>query len=124
MTAEPPPEYQVGKGKPPLHSRFKPGNPGGRPPPRDMPAVLRAGLAKQVVVTGKNGKNRRIAKRDLGIARLADRFAEGDPAAIKLYLGLLLEFERRHPAEAVERPPFEETDKLVIEDLVARIRGE
>jgi hypothetical protein len=37
-------------------------------------------------------------RREIGTARVADRFAEGDQQALKLLLGLLLELERRAPA--------------------------
>jgi len=64
-----------------------------------------------------------ILEGDLGIARLADKFADGDPQATKLLFGLLLELERRSPPEPAERPPIEEADRIVIESLLARLRA-
>jgi Family of unknown function (DUF5681) len=121
MTVDTPESYKVGKGRPPLHTRFQKGNPGGRRRgSRNLRTVLHEALEKKTVVT-EGGKSRRISKRDLGIARLVDKFAEGDPLAPKL-LALMFELERRSPAEPTERPPFEEADKLVIENLLARLR--
>jgi hypothetical protein len=72
---------------------------------------------------GRQALPERIAKRDLGIGQLADKFAQADPAATKLVLGLLLEIERRAPPEADARPPLEEVDKLVIANFLARVGG-
>ncbi len=119
-------DYAVGYGKPPVHTRFKKGqsgNPRGRPRgPKRLVSLLLAALEKQVEVT-EGGRRRKIAKRELGIAQLADKFAKADPYATKLMLSLLLDIERRLPAEPVERPPLEEADKLVIENLLARLRA-
>jgi uncharacterized protein DUF5681 len=117
-------DYKVGRGKPPLHIRFKKGNPGGRPRhARNLRTLLQEALGKRVAVTTEGGRRRRIARRELGIDRLADKFAAGDPHAIKLLLCLLLEPERRTPPEPAERPPLDDADRIVIENLLARLRA-
>jgi hypothetical protein len=121
MTDPPPEEYRVGYGKPPLESRFKKGNSGGGRRARNLKTRLCAALEERVVVTTEGGRRRRIAKADLGIAKLADKFAKGNASAAKLLLGLLLELERRAPPEPGERPPSEEADRIVIERLRARL---
>jgi Family of unknown function (DUF5681) len=117
-------DYEVGYGRPPLHTRFKKGqsgNPRGRPSgPKTVAALLLDALAERVAVS-EDGKCRRIAKRKLGIARLADKFAKGDPFAISTVLDILLQGERRTSSEPAERPPLRESDKLVIENLLARL---
>jgi Family of unknown function (DUF5681) len=121
MTTDGKAGYTVGYGKPPIERRFKKGNPGnprGRRAAKNMAARLIEALDERVVVT-EGGRRRRIAKRDLGLAQLADKFAAGDPSTAKLMLGLLLEIERRPPAE---RPARDAADKLVIENLLARLR--
>ena len=123
MTAESEAEYRVGRGKPPLHTSFRKGNPGRPRGARHLSTRLIEALERRVVVTTEGGKSRRVAKSELGIARLADRFAEGDPQAMKLLFGLLLEFERRPPPEPAERPPLDEADRIVIESLLARLRA-
>ena len=58
-------EYTVGRGKPPLHTRFKKGqsgNPRG-PRPKNLPALLVAALNEPVVVSA-NGESRQITKRE------------------------------------------------------------
>jgi Family of unknown function (DUF5681) len=107
-----------------LHTRFKKGNranPRGRPPRiRNLTTMLTEALDARVVVTA-GGRRRRIAKRELGITQLADKFAEADPSVTKLLLRLMLEFERR-PPDPVERPDREAADKIVIANLLARLR--
>jgi hypothetical protein len=57
-------DYEVGRGKPPMHSRFKKGqsgNPRG-PRPKHLPALLVEALDEPVVVT-IDGERREITKR-------------------------------------------------------------
>jgi hypothetical protein len=127
MSTEPKGDYAIGYGKPPLATRFKKGqsgNPGGRPRgARSLKTQLYQALDKRVVVTTEGGKRRRIAKRELGIARLVDRFANGDPYATRLVLDQLNEIERRGPLEPAERPPLDEDDRTIIANLLARLRA-
>jgi hypothetical protein len=107
-----------------LHTRFKKGNPGGRRrAPRDLKTLLAEALEQRITVAGEYGKRRKISKRELGIIRLADRFAEGDRQAFKLLLELVLEFERGAPPKLTERPPLDDADRSVIENLLARLRA-
>ena len=100
MTAEPPADYRVGYGKPPLHTRFKKGNrgnPGGRPRrARNLKTLLQEALEERVVVVTEDGRRRKVAKREL---------------------------ERRAPTEPAERPPLDEADQAVVENLLARLRA-
>src|SRR5271169_4878511 len=93
-------DYKVGYKKPPLHTRFKKcqsGNPRGRPRgSKNLATLLIEALDKLVVVT-ENGKRRKIAKRELGIAQLVNKLAMADPHATRILLGLLQEIERRAP---------------------------
>jgi hypothetical protein len=82
---------------------------------------LAEALDRRVLVT-EGGKRRRIAKCEIGITRLADKFAEADPKTAKLLLGVMLELERRAPPEPGEPPAFDAADKAVIANLLARLR--
>ena len=58
-------DYQVGPGRPPLHTRFQKGqsgNPGGRSA-KSLPALLADALNETVVVT-IDGRRRTITKRE------------------------------------------------------------
>jgi Family of unknown function (DUF5681) len=73
-------EHKVGRGKPPLHTRFKKGqsgNPRGlRPRPKDLPALLVAALNEPIVLTA-NGETRQITKREAVVAQLVDKSTGG-----------------------------------------------
>jgi hypothetical protein len=120
-------DYAVGYGRPPLHTRFKPGhsgNPRGRPKgPKSILRLLIEALEERTAVTTEDGKRRRIAKRKLGVARLADKFAGGDALATRIVFDLLSQIERRTAPEAAAAPPLTAADKLVIDNLLARLRA-
>lgn len=78
--------YQVGRGKPPLHSRFKPGGKGG--PGRPKGAKNRATLLREALDTPRpvtvEGRRRRMSAQELGYRQLAMKIAKGDLKAISL----------------------------------------
>jgi hypothetical protein len=84
--------YEVGKGRPPQVTRFKPGqsgNPKGRPKgSRNISTVLRDVIRQKVAVT-ENGKTRRIPALEVMLRRLANDAMRNDPGALKLVLSLV-----------------------------------
>jgi Family of unknown function (DUF5681) len=126
MPADDKAEYAVGHCKPPLHSRFKKGqsgNPRGRSRGAKNVATLLFDALDRAVVVTEDGRRRKVSKSELGIAKLVDRFAEGDPNVARLLLGLMLELARRPLPDPTERPPLGAADKMVIENLLARMRA-
>jgi len=84
------PPYEVGYGRPPLATRFKPGQSGnarGRPKgDKNLSTLTREKLQAKVAVR-EGGRERRMSKGEIGVTKLVNRFAEtGDP---KLYLALV-----------------------------------
>jgi hypothetical protein len=76
-------DYEVGYGRPPQTSRFKPGqsgNPKGRPRgAKNLSTLAREKLQTKVSVR-EGGRERRMSKGELGVTKLVNRFAEtGDP---------------------------------------------
>jgi Family of unknown function (DUF5681) len=117
-------EYEVGYGKPPLHSRFKKGHSGNPRGPRakDLPALLVQALNEPVVVCA-GGTTRQITKREAVIAQLVDKSAGADLRATKMLIDMLKEIEKRAgPPTHPEPPPFTPADEEVIENLIARLR--
>ena len=114
-------DYQVGYGKPPLHSRFKKGqsgNPRGRPLfPKSLVADLLDAMNQRVVVA-ENGRRRRMTKRQAMIAQLVNKSATADLRATKMLLDMLRDLERQAEAASPDQPAH--TD--VIEQLKAKIR--
>jgi hypothetical protein len=93
--------YEVGYGKPPVHTRFKPGNranPHGRPRgSKSFKNLLDEKLNAKVTVT-EGGKKRKMTKIEIGTTKLANRFAEtGD---LKTALMLFREADAREEKES------------------------
>ena len=114
--------FTVGNCRPPLHTRFqkgRSGNPRGRPRgAKSFTTLLFERLDRRVERRAEDGARRKVSKRELAAERLVDNFAEGEPSATKLMLGLMRERERQAPAQ---RPPFDDADKLVIKELLERL---
>jgi hypothetical protein len=83
------PGYDVGYGKPPLHTRFRKGqsgNPAGRPRRRtDLASLLTRALDRPTEAEGRNAGTQREAI----IAALVEKSASGDLRATKLVLDLM-----------------------------------
>ena len=114
-------QYDVGYGKPPVHSRWKKGQSGntkGRPRRASIADMMVAVLDRKVVVTRGRSK-RRITKLEQLIGMLFERAAEGDPRLMKL----ALEEARRHerPAPKPELPKLDPADEDVLKALYARL---
>ena len=119
-------EYKVGRGRPPLHTRFKKGqsgNPRGpRPRPKDLPALLVAALNEPVVVTA-NGVSRRITKREAVVAQLVDKSTGADLRATQMLIDMLKDIEKRAGTATSPQPsPLTPADGEVVENLLARLR--
>jgi hypothetical protein len=72
-------DYQVGRGKPPVHTRFKKGqsgNPRG-PRPKNLPALLVEALNETVTVT-IDGERREITKREAVAKQLVNKSTGAD----------------------------------------------
>jgi len=84
--------YSVGYGKPPLHSRFKPGqspNPKGRPRgSKNIATLLERALTERVTIT-ENGKRRSITKLEASFKQLVNRAASGDLLAMRQLYALI-----------------------------------
>jgi hypothetical protein len=100
--------YAVGYGRPPQHSRFKPGqsgNPRGRPKGSpNFASLVHKALSQTITVTAQ-GRSRTITKREAGAIQLANKVAQGDFNAIKLVNGLESQREAKlRAASGAEQP--------------------
>ena len=118
-------DYTIGYGKPPVHSRFqkgKSGNPGGRPRPKTIAAVLGDALDRPATDPA-TGRRRRITRREALVGQLLDRCAENDLRAMKLLLDLLVKLEPR-PLPTQPRPEDQEDPREILERMLDRLAGE
>jgi Family of unknown function (DUF5681) len=116
--------YDVGYGKPPKHGRFQPGksgNPRGRPKgSRNLASVVLHEARKPVRVNGPRGQ-RTITKVEATVMQLANQSAQGDLAAQRQFLPLVRNSEEFLSLERA-LGSANESDQLVIENLMRRIR--
>lgn len=112
----------MGKGRPPLSTRFRPGqsgNPSGRSKrARDLVAIVARAFGEKVEVR-ENGRRRRITKLEASVKQLVNRAAGGDQRATQFVFALLHNDPGGRAAEAPER--LGEADAFVVAELVRRL---
>ena len=117
-------DYEVGRGKPPVHTRFKKGqsgNPRG-PRPKNLPALLVEALNDKVVVT-IDGERCEITKREAVAQQLVNKSAGADMRATKMLLDALKDAEKKAGvAQSPEPAPFTAADEEVMATFIARLR--
>ena len=117
-------DYEVGRGKPPVHTRFKKGqsgNPRG-PRPKNLSALLLDALNEKVVVT-IDGERREITKREAIATQLVNKSTAADLRATKMVIDMMKDAEKKTGAAPPPEPsPFTPTDKEVVKGFVERVR--
>ncbi len=106
-------QYEVGFGKPPKDSQWKPGqsgNPNGRPrKTKDFERLLDIELSKEITIT-EGGQSVRISKRELFLKTLVHDALKGDLRAMKMLLPHIVNQQSVAGFEpnAADRQAFEE----------------
>ena len=117
-------DYEVGRGKPPVHTRFKKGqsgNPRG-PRPKNLPALLVEALNEKVVVT-IDGERREITKRQAVATQLVNKSTGADLRATKMLIDTLKDAEKKAGVTQPPEPaPFTAADEEVMATFIARLR--
>jgi hypothetical protein len=115
--------YSVGYGRPPKHTRFKPGesgNPRGKVKGRkNLATELMEELSERVVVT-ENGRQKTLSKQTIILKRMVTDAAQGDAKARDQLLKLIGVIEQATSDTADEAPRSEE-DAKIIERFRARL---
>ena len=117
--------YDVGYGKPPQDTRFKPGqsgNPKGRPKGAKNLATIVDNAINEKVVVIENGRRRKRSKMEVAITQLTNKAATGDQKALTLLLPLVQIIEGRAEADAATTPILAEADELVMAHIKERYR--
>jgi hypothetical protein len=115
--------YAVGYGKPPSHSRFKPGasgNPNGRPKGSlNLATVLQKALRERVTIT-ENGKRRKITKLEATMKQLTNKAATGDMRAMGQLISTTLSVERTVTEESVANEGLNKLDEKAMLSILKR----
>ena len=115
-------DYEIGKGKPPRHSRFKTGqsgNPKGRPRKPKPGERSLEDFANEIVTVRVKGRDVQFTKGELAELHLVNKAAEGDFRSI-------IELNRRRSASR-ENESFEDTsifDQEAAQHLLNRFTDE
>ncbi|MEO7827533.1 MAG: DUF5681 domain-containing protein [Allosphingosinicella sp.] len=113
-------DYDVGYGKPPRKSQFKPGqsgNPRGRPRgAKGLKRELRKELDEWVTVTTE-GRPKRIRKRRLILKALIAKAAKGNVAAAERLIALIIQTEGIED-ERPGRRALSDTDELILRQFL------
>jgi len=118
-------DYEVGYGKPPLHTRFqkgKSGNPAGRPRGQKNLATLLSDALDQKISVVENGQRKRISKREAIVTQLVNKSASADLKATQILLAMLRDVETRADSGGADIESLTEADRRIIQRLQARIR--
>jgi hypothetical protein len=118
--------YDVGYGKPPKHSQFKPGhsgNPKGRAKgTRNLATDLAEELSEKLVVT-EGGKPKRITKQRALIKALVAKSIKGDPRAAAALLRLIPDAEQARKA-ATQAQTLNSVDQDILDAFREQLREE
>ena len=116
-------DYAVGYGRPPKHTRFKPGhsgNPKGRPKgTMNLKTDLMEELSERISVS-EGGKSKKLSKqRALLKSLVAKAITKGDARAANILLNLMVRLFDVS-AEAREEDLISEDDLAILENFIAR----
>lgn len=118
-------DYEVGYGKPPMHTRFKKGasgNPKGRPKgSKNLATLLEKELKQRVVVT-EGGRRRSITKQEAMVKHLVNKAVSGDRPLMQLLLGEMRLLETRAALSSSGKEVLAEADREVMRQLQERMR--
>jgi hypothetical protein len=115
--------YEVGYGKPPHETRFRPGrsgNPKGRPRgARNFSTAFEKELQARVAIT-ENGKRKKITTREIIAKRLVHNALQGDLRSTVLLLQQVVRFEKSDSASDL----FESAqDRETMASILERMRS-
>ena len=116
------PDRKVGYGRPPKHSRFKPGesgNPKGRPSgSRNLRTDVKRALKKPVTFV-ENGKRRKTSTQEAVILKLREKALKGDTRALDMLMDLAARYNDEPSPPAADESLSAE-DEAIIADYLAR----
>jgi hypothetical protein len=120
MPSDKPRDYEVGYGRPPLHTRFEPGrsgNPRGRPSRSKNLSTLLSEALNEPVIFVENGRRRTIDKRQAIVTQFVNRSAKGDLKALQILLPMLRDIENRGDHGSADAEVLTESDRQIIQRI-------
>lgn len=113
-----------GYGRPPLETRFRPGQSGnlkGRPKgSKNLATLVRQALNEKVTIQ-QGGRPKRVTKSEVIAKQLVNQAAAKDWTALRLLLGFYQMFGDEPPAASADQSPLADSDRAILERLKARL---
>jgi uncharacterized protein DUF5681 len=114
--------YTVGYGKPPMHSRFRPGKSGNaagrRRGVRNLTTDVRR-ILKVPVKVNEGGRSRKVSTQEGTLMRLREKALNGDARALDRLLDLAARFNNEPDMTAA--PALSADDQAILADYAAEI---
>ncbi len=119
-------DFTVGYRRPPLHSRFRPGqsgNPRGRQKGvRNFATDVRKTL-KAPVSLNEKGKTKRVSTQEAMLLRLREKALNGDPRALDQLIRLAQIFSDEGPSDALGGQDMTAEDREILDAYAEAIRS-
>ena len=118
-------DYEVGYGKPPVQTRFQPGqsgNPRGRPKRVPTLPELVQREAKRRIVILEDGEHRKVTKIDALAKRLFQEALKGNARSTQQVIQLLAISAATKEAASESRQAQNETDQALLKGLFERLQ--
>ena len=122
QSSEAPPTYEIGRGRPPVHSRFKPGqsgNPQGRRKgARNKRTVVEQALNKRITIR-EDGRKRSLSKFEVLVLTMLNKALQGDVKTQIALFGLLRSFGMigEEPEPTATEPVTAHDDEIIADFL-------
>ena len=118
-------DYEVGYKKPPMHTRFQPGqsgNPKGRPKGAKNLKTELAEELQECIALREGGARRAVSKQRALLKRLMEKALQGDVRAASLIFNMVARFlDQTEPED--DATPLAEADLAILEAYESRLRA-
>lgn len=120
-------DYEVGYGRPPRHSRFKPGQSGnrkGRPRgTRNLKTDLEEELSEKISLR-EDGHSKTVSKQRAVVKALTAKAIKGDVKASSQVIAMALRLLQADEPVGEDKDELSDDELDLLADLIARRRGE
>ena len=115
--------YEVGYGKPPKHTQFKPGqsgNPKGRPRGQRNLSTMFKDVLNETIVVREGDRTRKVPKAVAVLTRVLDGALRGDHKATSAYFQFIRTLNLLQDEQEVQDGGVAIDDKAIIAEFLAR----
>jgi len=120
-------QYKVGYGRPPRHTRFRPGhsgNPKGRPKnTRNLRTDLQEELRETLPIR-EGDKTKRVSKQRAILKSIVARVLKGDSRAINSLLSLIQRVEAATASTPDTPRELDQEDRVILDHFIEDVRAE